>query len=481
MRKLLSSLILLCSCCLFASAGIPFKILKGEATKTTKEKHEVVFQTSPTAKAYINDEQVQVYKTGTFGKALNLTEGLNNISIVIKDKGETMKRNFSITYTPTDKAVKTISEPSITPCDFVATTKKGAYMQYGTGSDRLGASKMNYLEEGICLNVSGKTSTGLYRVQLSSNRFAFIPADLMTQGGGSTESVNSGTIFISDRGGRDEVSVQLPRKVAWFSWMELDPTILYVDLFGVMNNSNWVLEKEGLKMIDYVDVRQVDSDILRLAIKLKTSHSWGYEILWKDGQMLIRLKHSPTAKIYGMRIGIDVGHGGSNRGPLTLTGVAEKDINLQISKRVRRMLEDKGATVIMSRTSDETLSMAQRKERMLKGNVDLMVSIHSNNGGSYVRSMGTSTYYKYIQNRELAQCLLNRLVEIPGLANYGIIGNFNFALGMPTEFPTVLVETAFMSSMPDEEKIILPEGQETIAGKIVAGIEDYIEKVNQNG
>ena len=58
-----------------------------------------------------------------------------------------------------------------------------------------------------------------------------------------------------------------------------------------------------------------------------------------------------------------------------------------------------------------------------------------------------------------------------------MIGNFNFSLNSPTNYPSVLVETLFMSSLPDEEKITDPKFQKEIMTKVTEGLESYLKKV----
>ena len=64
--------------------------------------------------------------------------------------------------------------------------------------------------------------------------------------------------------------------------------------------------------------------------------------------------------------------------------------------------------------------------------------------------------------------------------SYGLTGNFNFSLNMPTEYPNALVECLFMSSLPDEELLAAPATHRKIAEKIVAGLEDYLDKVAES-
>lgn len=109
----------------------------------------------------------------------------------------------------------------------------------------------------------------------------------------------------------------------------------------------------------------------------------------------------------------------------------------------------------------------------------MVLSVHCNSGGPPLGPMGTSTYYRHIEYRPLAQVVLKRLLELD-LNNFGLIGNFNFGLIAPTEYPAILVETLFMSSLPDEEQLASPEFQKQMMGQVAKGLEDYIKMVKES-
>ena len=74
--------------------------------------------------------------------------------------------------------------------------------------------------------------------------------------------------------------------------------------------------------------------------------------------------------------------------------------------------------------------------------------------------------------KPLAQIIYNKMREL-GLDDYGLTGSFNFSLNAPTDFPNVLVETAFLSN-PEEEIFLLdPYYQRRMAQQIVEGLEEY--------
>ncbi|MBR3766212.1 MAG: N-acetylmuramoyl-L-alanine amidase [Muribaculaceae bacterium] len=461
------------------------KITQGKKESTTKAQHTIVGITEPGNKAFINNKEVHVYKTGTFGDIVTLNEGDNTISIITKNaSAETNSQEIKINY-------KNISSSSLSSKDPAARPKTthinpalniktlpNAYLQFGDGSDRLGGSKMGYLEAEIPLKAIGQTSN-LYLVQLSKNRVAYIPKEYVAETLERAEVDNSGSWAINNTGKTDRITISLPTRHAYQAWTQLDPTTICVDIFGVTNNSNWITQRNNLGMIEYVDWRQVDCDVLRVIIKLKDKYSWGYSVGYENNNLVINVKHCPSLNLKDLTIGLDAGHGGKYPGAIGNTGLKESFVNLDIVQRIKKLLEKKGAKVVLSRDSDVDITMAERKKIFRDANVDLMMSVHNNAGGSALKEMGTSTYFKHISNRDLAQCVLNRMLEL-GVRNFGLTGNFNFSLNAPTEYPNLLLEALFMSSLPEEELLADPDYRQRIAEQAVKGIEDYLKLVKQS-
>lgn len=467
----------------FAASGeITFKRAPQSSRDTVyNSKYYLVCITDPGNLAAINGEQVKVYKTGTFGRELKLQKGDNPVEVTIFQGTNVETKKFSIYYGERSggRMDRPAPAPQLQDRLFFVETRENAYLQYGSGTDRLGGSKMGFLDPGIVLKVVGQIDN-LYKVQLSANRFAYIHQEDVEMSPRSSHIVNTNNIGISNQGSRDRIRLSLPERLPYASTVSFDPTTIAVDVFGAMNNSNWVSQYNELGMVDYVDLQQVDSDILRLVIKLKEKHCWGYAVFYEGNSLIIEVRHSPKdLSLKGMRIGLDAGHGGELPGAVSTTGLKESEVNLSIVKEIEKLLRKKGAQVVLSRADDSNLSMLQRKKTFREADIDLMVSIHNNAGGSPLVPMGTSTYYKYITNRELAATLLKHMLEL-NVPCYGLTGNFNFSLNAPTEYPNALVECLFMSSLPDEEMLADPATHRQIAEKVVAGLEEYLQNVAQS-
>jgi N-acetylmuramoyl-L-alanine amidase len=90
------------------------------------------------------------------------------------------------------------------------------------------------------------------------------------------------------------------------------------------------------------------------------------------------------------------------------------------------------------------------------------------------RVQGTATFYHYAGFKPLANQIYARLLEL-GLAQFGVVGSFNFALNGLTQLPNVLVETAFISNPDDEMKLLERGFREQLAAKIVQGLEEFLQ------
>ena len=172
-------------------------------------------------------------------------------------------------------------------------------------------------------------------------------------------------------------------------------------------------------------------------------------------------------------------HGGSNTGAGGPTGVLEKELTLKVALNLQQALLNEGAKVIMTRTTERSFENNDRILFFRDSLPDILISIHMNSAGDPIRAGGTSTLYRYIGSRALNSFINKRMLEL-GLKEYGNIGSFNFMLNSPTEYPTVLVETLFLSN-PAEEMLILDEKfRQNVAEKIVAGLKDFLAYVSSN-
>ena len=357
-----------------------------------------------------------------------------------------------------------------------------AYLNVGMGTDRLGGAKHGYIQRGVKLNIVGKEQNA-YKVRLSESLDAWIPTgfvELMDENIPAASSL-TGNIRIAGNTNSDLIRVTLSEKLPYITYQELDPNKIIVDIFGATSNTNWRIKHLTSHGIKNVTWRQVENDRFRLIIELNHSQNWGYRLGYGWGSTLdISIRRPPIVKdvtmpLSGRIIAVDAGHGGSNNGSLGAAGFQEKEITLQISEILKAQLEAAGATVVMTRTDDSSVFMSDRWDRILQSGADLLVSIHTNSigyGNDPLQIKGTGSFYKHIAFKPLAEIMYDRMIGL-GFDDYGLVGNFNFTLSQPIEFPNVLVETAFLSN-PEEEILLTDEEfQSKIATEIVGGLEQF--------
>ena len=364
---------------------------------------------------------------------------------------------------------------------YIKTTGKLPQLAWSTGTDRLGSAKMGYIDTGIIMEVAD-TIGSLYKIKLSAYRHAFIEKSLVTP----IELVMKPAVATAESwrvkggDGPDSLTINLGRKVAYQSWMETRPSRIVLELYGVQANTNWITQLRSAREVASVDYRQVEDDVVQVVIDLKHTHHYGYHLAYRGNQLLLTARVPPQdKKLKDKLIVIDAGHGGTNIGARGGTsGILEKDYTLLYAKALEKTLKEKGARVLMIRNKDTLIDNKDRVLWTIAQNPDLFISIHFNSSGrKEVR--GTSTYYKNVAFKPLAASILNQMLEINDLQEFGLVGSFNFQPVQPTEYPSCLVEVAFLSNPEDEKMVMNVDFRNKVAKQIKLGIQDWFEGIRE--
>lgn len=365
------------------------------------------------------------------------------------------------------------------------TTGQLPYMEYGIGDDRLGGAKMTYLDSNVLFRIVDSFGTD-YKVRLSAQHYAYIAkTSLARQNKVSNRPFPhnphlSGNFKVFGDTASDYVVVNLDDRYPYRGEQLLDPSRVAVDIFGVTSNTNWITQLRSAREIRNTWYEQVEDDVLRVYIQLKHTQHWGYDLSYDSTgrKLVIRIRRQPAAlDIRKLRIAIDAGHGGDNSGAAGVTSkILEKNYTLLIAEQLRKTLKTAGVkNIYMTRTTDTSLGMPERIANLKRYDPHLLVSIHLNSAGEDTVK-GTSTYYRYVGFRPLTLTIMDRMLSL-GLKEYGNVGNFNFALSGPTDYPNALVEVAFLSNPEDEKKILNPKFHKAVAQKIYLGIVDWLKQM----
>lgn len=196
---------------------------------------------------------------------------------------------------------------------------------------------------------------------------------------------------------------------------------------------------------------------------------------------------------YSKTIFLDPGHGGRDSGAYYYN-VAEKDLNMQVYRKLRKKLEELGYKVLTSRDSDIDVDFVTERSRMVnKTNSDIFISIHFNaTGSAYSRASGIQTYSysddsdypskinpywhnhpdRMSESKRLAAAIHSSLLAETGAKDAGLLER-SFAVLRETAKPAVLLELGYIDNFAENQQIRDSHYQDKLVAGIVKGIQKY--------
>lgn len=231
-------------------------------------------------------------------------------------------------------------------------------------------------------------------------------------------------------------------------------------------------------LISRLDWQQIAPGQVQYTFNLKKAQQWGYKLRYDGTTLVLTLRHAPVIKqnrqklLSGIKILLDPGHGGKESGAAGPTGYLEKDVNLVVSKLLRDELVKLGATVVMTRETDQEVSLPERQAIINREEPAIALSIHYNalpDAGDAENTKGVGMFWYHPQAHNLAIFMQNYLVTKLGRPSYGVFWN-NLALTRPAAAPSVLLELGFMINPNEFEWIADPQEQQKLAKTLADGI-----------
>lgn len=222
---------------------------------------------------------------------------------------------------------------------------------------------------------------------------------------------------------------------------------------------------------------------IRYNFYFKSPQQWGYDLRYEGSSLILTLRYPPTLttdqnSLQGAVILLDPGHGGTEPGAIGPNGYPEKAINLLISQKLAQLLQQRGATVYLTRDRDVTVSLPERVNQINTIKPHIALSIHYNSlpdGGDPIKTKGVSTFWYQPQSQDLANFLQSYLVKALNRPSYGVYWN-NLALARPHTAPAVLLELGFMINPQEFEWITNPQEQERLVEAIADGITQWFHQ-----
>lgn len=251
---------------------------------------------------------------------------------------------------------------------------------------------------------------------------------------------------------------------------------LELTLYGTTANTDIVNYASGDSLVRHVAWEQVTRDRARLVVRLARP-AYGWLVFQRGGSMVLRVRRPPAVNprrpLAGLTIAVDPGH--PPVGATGPTGLYEGEAVLAIGQRLRALLEARGATVVMTRTTMDPVPLGERPVIARRANAHAFVSIHLNalpDGVNPYAAQGTGTYYFNVPSAALARTVQAGMVRRMGLRDLGTYYD-NLAVVRPTWMPSVLCEGAFIMIPEQEAALRTPEFQERYARGIADGLEAY--------
>ena len=335
-------------------------------------------------------------------------------------------------------------------------------------------------------------------------------------------------------------------QLAQHRWLYLDkPDRVVIDLKNTRSALGPLAKVKDNRYLKVVQIRRLNSRDIRIVLALKQpsrvdifqlepnsqkGHRLVVDLVSKVSPKLVKsVSHAanqtyPTisktnAKSRDVIVAIDAGHGGVDPGAIGPAGTKEKDIVLQIAKKLtKRINSQRGMRAVLIRDSDKFIRLRRRIKKARKYKADVFVSIHADAFKDH-RVKGSSVYVlskrgasseaaKWLAKRENAADLLGgvpldnkeKMVKsvlldlsqtasldasidiadkiLKGLSKVGKthkkrVQSAGFAVLKAPDIPSILIETAFISNPQEEKKLLNSSYQTRLVNAVAQGLRNY--------
>ncbi len=239
-------------------------------------------------------------------------------------------------------------------------------------------------------------------------------------------------------------------------------------------------------IVDRVEWKPIAPQQVEYTFTYKSHQQWGYKYRYDGNNLILSLRHPPaiakqsSRPLAGVKILLDPGHGGSDSGAVGANGYTEKEATLFAAKLLANELFSQGATVYLTRETDKSVSLDERRRIIESLEPTLSLSVHYNSlptGSDPAKAKGFSVFWYHAQAQGLATFLDTYVTQVGARPQYGVIWD-NLALARPAAAPAVLLELGFISNPEEFQWISDPQAQQQMAKTLASGITQWLLTVS---
>jgi len=363
------------------------------------------------------------------------------------------------------------------------TAHKGDTDSLTIGRTRPGATYHWFMPTGTRTVATGRLGDDL-RVRLSKGTEAWVPAADALQLPTGTPALRATVSSVTLTPFTDRLALRVPLSQRIPFRVEEGEKQLTLRLYNSLGDLDWMRYGGTDPYLKRMSWEQETNDEVTIRLDL-AGPVWGYRTRWSGNDLIFEVRRPPhidkDAPLEGRRIVVDPGH--PPAGAMGPSGFREAQANLAVALKLRELLQAKGATVIMTRTTDSAVDLWPRVKLADTVNAELLVSIHNNalpDGLNPFTNSGSSVFYNQPRSVPLAMAVQRALVRRLGIRDLGV-SRGDLALVRPTWMPSVLTEGLFMM-LPQQEAALRSEaGQALYAEAVFDGIETFLRDVAGEG
>jgi N-acetylmuramoyl-L-alanine amidase len=295
----------------------------------------------------------------------------------------------------------------------------------------------------------------------------------------------------SDAGWAD-VIIPIVEKPAFF--VEEKEHAIELTLYDTRGSTDLVNYPTNDSLVKHVEWAQERSDRVRYTVRL-SQEPFGYLAFYENGAFVLRVRRQPAragqrvavgatdrttplSPLAGLTIAVDPGH--PPAGATGPTGYYEGDAVLPVGFALERILKQRGANVVMTRTTRDAVDLHIRNVIARRAGAHAFVSLHYNAYGDGINPLtqrnGMEVYFYRPHSEPLARAVQDRMLRNLPLEDQGVYYR-SLAVVRTPWMPAILVEGGFII-IPEQESAMRTEWfQDRYARAVADGLEAYFRGI----